>query len=91
VYDPTLRLSAAQAQHLITQVAAALDHLHTQGLTHGDLYAHNLLVDGQGGVLLSDYGAASWCSPADPARAERLRAIDRRALAVLQAELALWG
>ncbi len=91
VYDPALRLSAGQAQHIVTQVAAALAHLHARGLTHGDLYAHNLLVDGQGGVLLSDYGAASWCPPGDPDRAALLRTIDRRALAVLQAELALLG
>ncbi|MFN7724071.1 MAG: protein kinase [Rubrivivax sp.] len=89
VYDPALRLPPSQAAAIAAQVAAALDHLHARGLTHGDLYAHNLLVDGQGGALISDFGAASWCPPGDAARADRLRAIDRRAFAVLQAELAL--
>lgn len=34
-------------------------HLHSRGIMHGDLYAHNILTDEAGGVLLVDYGAAS--------------------------------
>jgi hypothetical protein len=35
-----------------------LSHLHAHGLSHGDLYAHNLLVDGQGTVKILDMGLA---------------------------------
>lgn len=89
VYPETLRLPADQALSIVRCAAAALDHLHGCGLTHGDLYAHNLLVDGQGGALLSDFGAASLLPEADPALAAALRAIDRRALGVLGEEVAL--
>lgn len=40
-------------------IADALVHLHQRGLCHGDLYAHNILVNDDGGVLLTDFGAAS--------------------------------
>lgn len=40
-------------------VASALEHLHGRGLCHGDLYAHNILISDDGGVLLTDFGAAS--------------------------------
>ena len=87
VYAPGLRLPAAHAQAIAQAAAAALAHLHDKGLSHGDLYAHNLLVDGQGGALLSDFGAASFLPLEDAARTAALQAIDRRALQVLQDEL----
>lgn len=40
-------------------MAAVGAHLHERGIMHGDLYAHNILTDEAGGVLLVDYGAAS--------------------------------
>lgn len=89
VYPETLRLTANEALAITRSAASALDHLHGCGLTHGDLYAHNLLVDGRGGALLSDFGAASLLPADDPARTAALCAIDRRALQVLSEELAL--
>lgn len=87
VYAPGLRLPAAHARAIAQAAQAALAHLHACGLSHGDLYAHNLLVDGQGGALLSDFGAASFLPLQDTARTEALKAIDRRALQVLHDEL----
>jgi serine/threonine protein kinase len=88
VYRAGLRLPVAQAVAMARAAAAALAHLHARGLTHGDLYAHNLLVDGQGGALLSDFGAASFLPVDQPKRADALQALDRRALQVLVQELA---
>ncbi|EOG7787365.1 lipopolysaccharide kinase InaA family protein [Vibrio fluvialis] len=31
-------------------------HLHQQGVMHGDLYAHNILITSSGDALLTD-----WC------------------------------
>jgi len=60
VYDPGLRLSGAVALRIAHRIALAVAHLHGSGLTHGDLYAHNILWDGQSGeAVLSDFGAAS--------------------------------
>lgn len=59
VYDPELRLDRAGALRIATGVAKAAAHLHSRGILHGDLYAHNTLWDGDAGeVVLSDFGAA---------------------------------
>eukprot|EP00887_Chlorella_sp_A99_P002665 scaffold6.g2665.t1 len=40
-------------------LAGALEHMHYRGICHGDVYAHNLLVDADASsVILCDYGAA---------------------------------
>ncbi|MEO8298809.1 MAG: leucine-rich repeat-containing protein kinase family protein [Burkholderiales bacterium] len=88
VYRAGLRLPAADAAAMARAATDALSHLHEHGLMHGDLYAHNLLVDGQGRALLSDLGAASFLPVDDPARCEALQALDRRALQILVDELA---
>ena len=88
VYPEGTRFSAAQARAIAQGTAEALAHLHARGLVHGDLYAHNLLVDDAGFPLLGDFGAASFVPEDDPLRAEALRQIDRRALQHLLDELA---
>lgn len=88
VYAADLRLPVAQVRSIARAATEALDHLHACGLTHGDLYAHNLLVDGEGRALLSDLGAASLLPLDDPQRSAALQALDRRALAILVDELA---
>src|SRR5918911_287531 len=40
------------------QILAALRVAHRQGLVHRDIKPHNLLVDGQGGVKVTDFGIA---------------------------------
>ena len=66
-------------------IASAARHLHERGIVHGDLYAHNILHDGAGGVLLGDFGAASLYAPGDAA--EALQRIEVRAFACLLEEL----
>lgn len=45
----------------VTQgIASAAAHLHDRGIMHGDLYAHNILVNSTGEAVLSDFGAASF-------------------------------
>ena len=88
VYDPALRLAPRAALTLAAGIADALAHLHGRGLTHGDLYAHNILHDGLGQGRLGDFGAASFLGCVPPHQAERLRAMDVRALGCLLEELA---
>ncbi len=45
---------------IATAIASASAHLHNIGLMHGDLYAHNILVDKQSNTYLVDFGAASF-------------------------------
>jgi len=41
-----------------TEVASALDYLHSQGITHRDLKASNILLDMSGRTYLTDFGLA---------------------------------
>ncbi len=68
-------------------IAAAAEHLHAQGIMHGDLYAHNILHGAQGQALLGDFGAASFIAADDQAVAEALQRIEVRAFACLLEEL----
>lgn len=68
-------------------IAAATAHLHSQGICHGDLYAHNILVTEAGDSILSDFGAASFYNRADKAMARSLQAIEIRAFGCLLEEL----
>jgi serine/threonine protein kinase len=44
---------------ILKNIANACHHLHLRGIMHGDLYAHNTLIDEQGNTILGDFGAAS--------------------------------
>jgi hypothetical protein len=54
-----VRLGGSQALRLLCGIAAAAEHIHSRGISHGDLYAHNILVDRDGNAILGDFGAAS--------------------------------
>ena len=60
-------------------LASAAEHLHKQGIMHGDLYAHNMLWNGQGACLLGDFGAASFVTSPDSTQAQLLQRIEVRA------------
>lgn len=47
----------------LTGVSAALQHLHAKGIMHGDIYAHNILVNNLGFPYIGDFGAASLYNP----------------------------
>jgi 23S rRNA-/tRNA-specific pseudouridylate synthase len=45
------------ALRIARDIASAMQHLHARGILHGDLYAHNILWNAQGGGRLGDFGA----------------------------------
>ena len=44
-------------------IASAAAHLHARGVMHGDLYAHNILINDDDHCYLGDFGAASFYEP----------------------------
>lgn len=87
VYDPGLQCDRDTARRLMQSIAEATRHLHDHGLIHGDLYAHNILWDGETGkAVLSDFGAAAFC-PRGAVTAD-LQRIEVRAWGILAAEIA---
>ncbi len=58
-YAPDLAFSVQRVLRIAQGIAAAAAHLHERGILHGDLYAHNILVNPAGNCVLGDFGAAS--------------------------------
>jgi hypothetical protein len=87
VYAPNTRFSWTVALCIAQGIAAAAQHLHSRGVMHGDLYAHNILWNTQGECLLGDFGAASFLPPNETATALALQAIEVRAFGCLLEEL----
>ena len=44
-------------------IASCAAHLHSRGVMHGDLYAHNILINDDDHCYLGDFGAASFYEP----------------------------
>lgn len=86
-YAQDMTFEAAQAGRLARGVASACAHLHSRGLMHGDLYAHNLLWREDGECLLTDFGAASFYPAGRSAMAAGLERIEVRAFGLLLGEL----
>ena len=88
VYANDFTLTPQQAQHILNGATQAAEHLHANGMMHGDLYAHNILWSDEK-VVLSDLGGASFLPLDNPELTQQLLTIEVRALAVLAEELLL--
>ena len=67
--------SLHQVLGIATSVAAAATHLHQQGILHGDLYAHNILIHPEATARLTDFGAASFYGRTSTPQLERLEVL----------------
>ena len=87
VYAAETIFTFNQLMNIAYGIASAAQHLHANHILHGDLYAHNILHNGQGQCLLSDFGAASFIADDLNGQAELLQKIEVRAYACLLEEL----
>ncbi|NWA85774.1 protein kinase [Pseudomonas sp. D2002] len=87
IYAPSTRFSPEVALHMARGIASVAAHLHRHGITHGDLYGHNILWNADGDCLLGDFGAASFHATADTVETRALQRIEVRAFGVLLGEL----
>lgn len=87
VYAAETRFDLDAAIQIAHGIASAAEHLHAQGITHGDLYGHNILHGADGQAMLGDFGAASFVPPDDPLLAQALQRIEVRAFSCLLDEL----
>lgn len=59
-FEPDQCFSVETIYTIAKAIVSASAHLHARGLMHGDLYAHNILIDDTDRCYLGDFGAASF-------------------------------
>lgn len=87
VFDNTETLTSGNALQIATTIASLACQLHQNCIMHGDLYAHNILVNTKGEALLSDFGAASFYSKQDELYATNLERLEVGAFGLLLDDL----
>jgi len=68
-------------------IASAAAHLHEDGIAHGDLYGHNILINDESHCLLGDFGAATLYKEMDPVLSHAIERLEVRAFGCLLEEL----
>lgn len=58
-FEDGFSLSIEEISKIVTQMTDVFHHLHRNKVCHGDLYAHNVLVNDSADMIFGDFGAAS--------------------------------
>jgi len=87
VFADGTTFSVEQILSIARGVASLCAHLHARGVNHGDLYAHNILVDDDAHALAGDFGAASILTDFDPSTRVALQRLEVRAFGCLLDDL----
>lgn len=73
-------LSVEQIDKIVKQMQDVYEHLHEQQVCHGDLYAHNTLLDEQANIIFGDFGAATMYHMLTAEQQQKIKQIEHRAL-----------
>jgi hypothetical protein len=85
-FNEGTHFTITEVTRIARAIASAMTHLHQRGIMHGDVYAHNTLIDGDANTFFGDFGAASLYAK-DDASADALQRIDVRAYGYLLEDL----
>ncbi len=87
VFRDEMVLSVVQVVKIACTIASVANQLHSNGIMHGDLYAHNTLIDDDGNTLFGDFGAASFYDKTNAAVASALERLEVSAFGYLLDDL----
>ena len=73
-------LSIEQIDKIVQQMRDVYEHLHDNQVCHGDLYAHNTLLDDQANIIFGDFGAATMYHMLSAGQQQKIKLIEYRAL-----------
>jgi len=82
-FDDDFMLTVAAAHKIARSVVDTMLHLLERGISHGDLYAHNILTNEEADVLLSDFGGASNYASLSAENAAAMQGVEVRAFGCL--------
>lgn len=71
--------SISDIESIVKQMESLVNHFADKGVSHGDLYAHNVLIDSQNHILFGVFGAASRYSTLAEYQQQGIQTIERRA------------
>ncbi len=60
IFKPGTHFSPESVLKISQAIANTAMHLHSKGIMHGDLYAHNTLIDDEANTIFGDFGAATY-------------------------------
>jgi len=80
-------LEIAKIAKIAFSMADTLRHLHENSVSHGDIYAHNTMVDEQANILFGDFGAASNLNDLPEKQQSAMQAVEVRAFGCLLDDL----
>lgn len=80
VFKSEFTLDVEKIEHIVDQMLNVFSHLHDNKVCHGDLYAHNVLINTQGEMIFGDFGAASVYDYLTDAQQQGVRRVEARAL-----------
>ena len=86
-FEDDYQLSQADVIKIALTMADTLAHLHDKQISHGDLYAHNILIDHQANILFGDFGAASDFSVLSAKQQQLIKSFEVRAFGYLLEDL----
>ncbi|MFY8325781.1 leucine-rich repeat-containing protein kinase family protein [Pseudoalteromonas sp. ZZD1] len=77
------QFSAAAISHIAKQMVSTLAHLHANKISHGDVYAHNIMINDDYNVLFGDFGAATDLNSLTDYQRLQMQMIEVRAIGCL--------
>ena len=86
-YETNREFTLEHILKIASDIASAAAHLHQKNIMHGDLYAHNILINDEAHALLSDFGAATHYTYIDDLENEAFERLEVRAFGCLLEDL----